>query len=258
VFQKPVGLDVPIVAVAGAGTALVMGGEIVGIVGTTGAEIVPTVGATLSVGTAGAELTPRLLISVDPNAMPVRATPPGVVGDVEADDEAMLLEPEPHIPDDPAVPSISEVVDIPDDVDAPIAVVLDIAPVAGVAVPTPIPPPSKLELDPNISDEEVPVVEHVVPLLCIGIVPVTPVGAGLTPGEAISVAPNGIPVGEVVEPDVMPSGEVAPIVGVGATICAIATLQAKSAGSAAAINKDPVCAVHLKSAPRREAVDDPE
>lgn len=40
------------------------------------------------------------------------------------------------------------------------------------------------------------------------------VGAGLTPGEAISVAPSGIPVPptDVVGP--MPSGEVAPSVGV--------------------------------------------
>jgi hypothetical protein len=44
------------------------------------------------------------------------------------------------------------------------------------------------------------------------IVPV--VGAGLTPGEAISVAPSGIPVPptDVVGP--IPSGEVAPSVGV--------------------------------------------
>lgn len=40
------------------------------------------------------------------------------------------------------------------------------------------------------------------------------VGAGLTPGEAISVAPSGIPVPptDVVGP--IPSGEVAPSVGV--------------------------------------------
>jgi hypothetical protein len=66
------------------------------------------------------------------------------------------------------------------------------------------------------------------------------VGIGLTPGDAISVEPNGIPVGETDEPDAMPSGEVAPIVGVGLAIpltCAMATLQTKSAGTAAAINE---------------------
>jgi hypothetical protein len=69
-------------------------------------------------------------------------------------------------------------------------------------------------------------------------VPARPVGAGLMPADVISVEPNGIPVGELVEPIVMPSGEVAPIVGVGVTvssICAVAALQTISAGKTAAI-----------------------
>jgi hypothetical protein len=109
-----------------------------------------------------------LLISVEANGIPVRTTPPGVVGDVDVgvDDEAMLLEPEPHIPDIPDV-STPEVVDIPggidicDDVDVPgivvgsvvaavgsVAVVPDVAmlpvvaEVAGAAVPGAVPPPS--------------------------------------------------------------------------------------------------------------------
>jgi hypothetical protein len=106
-------------------------------------------GDTVVVGIAGAELTPRLLISIEPNGIPVRAPPPGVVGDVDVgvDDEATLLEPAPHIPDNPDVSSIPEdaeipdVVDIPDDVDVPDVVM---APDAGVAVPVAIaiPPPS--------------------------------------------------------------------------------------------------------------------
>jgi hypothetical protein len=52
----------------------------VGVVGT--GPTVPTVGNTLIVGTAAAELTPRLPISIDPSGIPVRAPPPGVVGDV--------------------------------------------------------------------------------------------------------------------------------------------------------------------------------
>jgi hypothetical protein len=151
---------------------LVVGGETVGIVGTS--ELGPTVpemGNTPVVGTAGAELTPRLLISVEPIGIPVRAAPPGVVGnvdvDVGADDEAMLLDPEPHIPDIPDVSSIPEDVDVPvgtvicDDVDVPgvamgsvdaavgsISVVPDVAmlpvvaAVAGAAVPGAVPPPS--------------------------------------------------------------------------------------------------------------------
>jgi hypothetical protein len=117
----------------------------VGIVGTD-----PVVmGDTVVVGTADAGLTPRLPISIEPSGIPVRAPPPDVVGDVDVgvDDEAMLLEPAPHIPDNPDVSSIPEdaeipdVVDIPDDVDVPDVVM---APDAGVAVPVAIaiPPPS--------------------------------------------------------------------------------------------------------------------
>jgi hypothetical protein len=77
-----------------------------------------------------------------------------------------------------------------------------------------------------------------VPPAGIAIVPVT-LGAGLTPGDAISVEPKGMPVWETVEPVVMPSGEVTPMLGVGVTIpltCALAILQATSAGRTAAIN----------------------
>jgi hypothetical protein len=213
-------------------------------------------GNTLGTGTAGVEPTPRLPISKDPKGIPVRAPPPGVMGDVEVglDDAATLPEPDPHIPDipdvssspgDPEVTGISGVTVIAGSVDDPvvvvdIAVVPELAAVAGAAVPTAIPPPSKLALDPNISEGDVAVVEHAVALVVVGIVivPVTPVGSGLTPGEVISVLPSGIPV-----PVVMPSGEVAPIIGVGVTVpsnasstCAIATLPAKSAGSTAAIS----------------------
>jgi len=246
------------------GDETVSGDVTVGIVGTNGA--IPTVGNTLIVGTAAAELTPRLPISKDPNGIPVRAPPPGVVGDVDVgvDDEATLLEPEPHIPDNPVVSSIPEVVDIPDvadipdDIDVPdIAVAPDVAAVAGVAAPTAVPPPSKLAVDPNIPDGEVPKVEHVVLLPGIAVVPIEPVGIGLTPGDAISVAPIGIPVGETVEPVAMPSGEVAPIVGVGEAIpltCAMATLLTKSAGSTAAINEYLMGALRLRTASPRRAL----
>jgi hypothetical protein len=213
------------------------GDATIGMVGTNGVSpTVPTVGDTVIVGTAAAELTPRLPISVDPNGIPVRAPPPGVVGVVGVDDEAMLLEPEPHIPDMPEVCSIPDVVDIPDDVDIP-----DVAALAGAAVPTPIPPPSKLAVDPNIDDGAVPMVEHVVLLPDMEIVPVASPGAGLTPGDAISVEPRGMPVGETAEPVPKPSGEVAPMVGVGLAIpltCATAALQSTSAGRSAAISEN--------------------
>src|ERR1700738_4580322 len=93
-------------------------GKRVGIVGANErGPTVPTMGNTPNVGTAGAELTPRLLISIEPNGIPVRAAPPGAVGcvDVGLDDAAMLLEPEPHIPDIPDVSSVPGVVDMPVD-----------------------------------------------------------------------------------------------------------------------------------------------
>jgi len=148
---------------------VVVGGETAGVVGANAlGPAAPTMGNTPVVGTAGAELTPRLLISIEPNGIPVRATPPGAVGDVDVgvDDEAMLLEPEPHIPDIPDVSSIPEAVDIPggsdicDDVDVPgivvgsvvaavasVPVVPDVAmpvvaAVAGAALPDAVPPPS--------------------------------------------------------------------------------------------------------------------
>ena len=134
---------------------LVVGGETVGIVGIDElGPTVPTIGNTPGSGTGGVEPTPGLPISNDPNGIPVRAPPPGVVGEVDVglDDAARLLEPEPHIPDipdvsstpeDPEVIGSADVTDVVDDVDVPdIAVVPELAAVAGAAVPTDMPPPS--------------------------------------------------------------------------------------------------------------------
>src|SRR6267378_1667040 len=120
----------PVAPVVPHAAAVVVGGETAGVVGANAlGPAAPTMGNTPVVGTAGAELTPRLLISIEPNGIPVRATPPGAVGDVDVDvgvnDDAMLVEPEPHIPDIPEVSSIPEAVDVPggidicDDVDVP-------------------------------------------------------------------------------------------------------------------------------------------
>jgi hypothetical protein len=237
--QLPVVLGSP---VFGHGKALVVaeeaaaGGVTVGMVGTTAVgPTKPTLGDTLSVGTAAAELTPRFPISVDPNGMPVRAAPPGVVGDVGVEDETMLLEPEPHIPDMPEVCSNPDVAEIVDDVESPGEVdIPDVAAVAGAAVPIDIPPPSKLAVDPNIDDGAVPMVEHAALLFGIEIVPVASPGAGLTPGDAISVEPSGMPVGVP-----KPSGEVAAMVGVGLAIpltCAMAALLTTSTARTAAVS----------------------
>jgi hypothetical protein len=258
---------------------LVVVGERVGIVGADElGPTVPTMGNTPVVGTAGAELTPRLLISIEPNGIPVRAPPPGVVGDVDVDvgvdDAAMLLEPEPHVPDVPDVSSIPEDVDIPaatdgidicDDVDVPGVVVGSVvAAVAGAAVPAAVPPPSKLAVDPNIPDDEVPTVEHVVPLLVmaplvgVAIVPVTlPVGAGLTPSDGSSVAPIGIPVPPTDASGPIPNGEVAPSEGVavsGSSTWANAGPAHSNEPAAATIKKDlmegsPITAEGLRDEP---------
>jgi hypothetical protein len=170
----------------------------VGVVGTrdAGFPAIPAKGDTLNAGTAAAELTPRLPISVDPIGIPVRATPPGAIGDVDVDvgvdDAAILLDPEPHIPDNPDVSSVPELVDIPD-----VAMVPDV-----------VPPPSNVAVDPNIPDGEVPTVEHAVPL------PVDEESSGLTPGEVISVDPIGIPAAPTGAPGPPPSGEVRPSAGV--------------------------------------------
>jgi hypothetical protein len=240
----------------------------VGIVGTDEiGPIAPIVGDTFGNGTAGVELTPGLAISNDPNGSPVRATPPGTVGvvDVGLDDEAMLFAPEPHIPDipdvsstpaEPMVTGIADVTGVVDDVDVPdIGAAPELAAVAGAAVPTDVPPPSKLAADPNICEGGVATVGHAVLAAVVGIVivPVTPAGTGLTPREVISVESSGIPAGELAEPVATPSGEVGPIVGVGLTVpsnctCAIATLQTNSAGKAAPINENLIGVLRLQTA----------
>src|SRR5205085_12165484 len=129
---------------------------------------------------------------------------PTVVGDVEVgvEEEVILLEPEPHIPDRPEVCSIPEVVDMLDVGDIPgvdipgNAIAPDVASVAGVAVPIPIPPPSAAPLHPYIPAGAVPHVDHLAPALGVDIVPVTLVGAGLRHGNAIPVVPGGVPVGQ--------------------------------------------------------------
>ncbi len=158
----------------------------------------------------GAVLSPPLPISTEPNGIPARETPPGDEEDVAVDDDALLPETVPQ-----------EVVALPGN---------------GVPVPIPNPPPSKFVLEPEAPADALPMTEHVVPLPAI---PIVPVSAGLSPGDASSVAPKGMPAGETDEPGVTPNGEVVPIPGVGLPIpptCAKTGLQPKSAAAMAAIN----------------------
>jgi hypothetical protein len=154
-----------------------------------------------------------LPISVEPIGMPVRGTPPGVVGDVGVDDAARLPDPAPHMLWVPDVSIRADVGGIPD--------VL-----CGVTVPTGMPPPSKLDADPNIVDGAVPMVEHTV----LPMMPVVGSGIGLTPAEVISVAPNGMPVPPTGALGTMPSGDVAESEGVGITAacCAKAWLHSST------------------------------
>jgi len=132
------------------------GAVTVGTVGTVGAML-PVTGGAAGVGSSAAELTPRLLISVEPRGMPVFGLPPGVVGAVEfgLEDAAMLLEPEPHMPDMPAVSSVPDVVDnpelcvipdivdidevaaIPDDMSIDAAVFPAVPPAPAIGIPPP-------------------------------------------------------------------------------------------------------------------------
>jgi hypothetical protein len=216
----PETFGIPVMGLAAAETVAVFGAGSV-TAGTVG-NVEAMVGVTVMVGTAAAELIPRLPISVEPIGMPVRGTPPDAVGDIGVDDAARLPEPAPHMLWVPEVSIRADVGGIPDD----IAIVL-----CGVTVPTATPPPSKVAADPNIVDGAVPVVEHTV-------LPITPVegsGAGLTPGDAISVAPNGMPVPPTGALGAMPSGDVAESEGVGITAACCAKAGLHSSAEAVVI-----------------------
>jgi len=210
------------------------------------------VGDTVVVGTGAIELIPRLPISVDPSGIPARAAPPGTVDEVEVgvEEAATLLEPDPHIPDIPEVSSTPEGVDVPELIDNPVvaegfidklceaAVLPADMPVAGMELPGVIPPPSKLAEEPNMPPEEVPNVEHGMLPPTIAMVPVGLIGAGLTPADVISVAPNGIPVPPTEEPLVASRGEVVLTDGVGTTIiCATAAWPLRIMARNAAIKE---------------------
>lgn len=125
---------------------MVLGVVAVGIVRTEKlGPTVPTIGDKFAVGTAAAALTPRLPISVESNGIPDRAVPLDALGGagIGDDDEAVLLEPAPHIPDNPDVSSIPEDVDAPDVAEIDVDVdVTGLTAVAGVVVPLANPPPS--------------------------------------------------------------------------------------------------------------------
>jgi len=231
VLVVPVMFGIPVIGSVAAVAAVVFGAESVtaGTVGDVGVTAL-MVGPTVMVGTIAAELTPRLPISVEPIGMPVRATPPGVTADVGVVDAATLLAPAPHMLCVPDVSTRADVGEIPDD---DIADVVDISGIdialCDVPVPTAMPPPSKEAADPNIVDGGAPMVEHaVLPMLDM-------TGIGLTPPDAISVAPSGIPVPPTGALGTMPSGEVDESEGVGITAACCAKAWPHSKTEAAVI-----------------------
>jgi hypothetical protein len=209
-------------------------------------------GDTPGVGTGATELTPRLPISVESNGIPARVAPPDTVDvEVGVEDAVTLLEPEPHIPEVSNVPegvSVPEALDIPDVADGVAAVPPATAPVAGMAFPGSIPPPSKLSDEPNMSADEAPNVVQGTLLSGIAMVPVGLIGAGLVPGEVISVAPKGIPVPPTELPLLTSSGEVVPTSGVGTTMlcCAMAAWLARTKESSIPINESLTGILRLK------------
>jgi hypothetical protein len=199
-------LGIPVIGLVAAGKA-VFGAE--SVVAGAVENVEAMVGVTVMIGTATAELTPRLLISVEPIGMPARGTPPGVVGAVGDDDAPRLFAPAPHM------------LWVPD-----VSISAEVMALCGVTVPTDMPPPSKLAADPNIVDGAVPMVEHT----ALPMSPVEGSGIGLTPGEVISVAPNGMPLPPTGALGTMPSGDVTESEGVGITVacCAKAWLHSST------------------------------
>lgn len=195
--------------------------------GDDGTSVV-TVGAGTSVVTVGAglglivetdddgkgiALSPPSPVWTEPNGIPVRETSLGDEddeNDIAADDDAAPLVLVPHVPAVAALPG------------------------NGIPVPIPNPPPSKFVLEPDAPADGLPMAAHVVP---VPVIPLASVSAGLSPGDASSVAPMGRPTGGTGEPNVMPSGEVVPITGLSiAPTWAKTGLPLKSAAAVAAIN----------------------
>jgi hypothetical protein len=198
----------------------------------------------LGARTTDGGLSPPAPSSVEPSGIPTRATDdaePIPVGE-EADAAGPAKELPPigaQVPDAvPAMPPPSKTeveTDVPA-VDIPVPV--DV-PVIEVSMPDVVP----LELGkPNdVCGIEPPTPEHVVTLLVVSPSGDVPDVNGLTPGDASSVAPMGIPVGATGAPGPMPSGDVMPSAGPGEIFipptCAEAGPQLRRATAVTAIDK---------------------
>jgi len=161
---------------------------------------------TVTAVTTGGGLRPPTPSSVEPNGIPTRPTVDRVstLGD-EADaaglDDAGLLVA--HVPD--AVPAIP----LPSN-----RVVGAEVPEVDVPVPTDV-PAVELAVPKDASGIDPPIPRHAV-WPAVGPRDDAPAIVGLTPGDELSKAPSGIPVGATGAPGPMPSGEVMPSGGVAA------------------------------------------
>jgi hypothetical protein len=170
-------------------------------------------------------LRPPVPSSVEPNGIPTRPTddgepiPVGDEADAAGPDTELVAMPA-QVPDAvPAVPPPSKIVVEPD------------VPAADVAMPADIPAVGP------------PRAEHALPGAALnGDKGDTPDVIGLTPGDASSVAPRGIPVGATAGAGPMPSGDVMPSGDTPGDVptpptCAAAGPQPRSAATVAAIKK---------------------
>jgi hypothetical protein len=154
-------------------------------------------------GTAVALGVVRGVVGLSP-ALPSSVAPSGIAPlIVDPAVNPVLVDPALIVPmsvDDPATPSA-------------LPAVVELQPVEVIEFDTE-PPPSNVDIDPDIPivDPDIPV--PVVPVVIHGVVLIM----GLSPPEFSSVAPNGIPVPcEGALEDVAPRGDVAPMPGIGAT-----------------------------------------
>jgi hypothetical protein len=189
----------------------------VGELGTTtrGVKLIRGANA-LGVSATDGGLRPPLPISVDPSGIPVRPTgdpepmPPGN-GAAGAIGPSKELPPvEAQAPDaDPVIPPPSNAavdvdvpaVDTPEPKDVP---AIELPPVPEYVPAVELAPVPKADA----CGIEAPTPEQVVPVTPVGAVGDTPDVSGLTPGDASSVAPSGVPVGPTSGAAPIPRGDV--------------------------------------------------
>jgi hypothetical protein len=189
-------------------------------------------------------LTPPLLISNEPNGMPVRETPPDATGAVELAVIPVLLPPHgAEVPGTVGVPVVTVVPTLAAPVVDKSLVPIGVVPRADAVVPmadsdeSPVamPPPSKSVVEPDEIVVDGAIIEQGDVIVVMPVVP-TVLSNGLTPGVESSVEPNGIPVGATL-PSVEPSGDVALMLGVVVVAnCAKAIFEANNAGIVNASN----------------------